>query len=79
MLYVCVRVRECVCTCARVCACVRVCHLFRFHILPQVCATKPSVPVIRNVSAIHDLTKQVTQVCPGNLGMRTSGNSFIVE
>ena len=46
-------------------------HLFRFHVLLQVGPTQSPVPVVSNVTTVHDLTKQVAQVSPGNLTVHT--------
>ncbi len=47
-------------------------HLVRLHVLFQVSSAQSPVPVISNVTSVHDLTKQVTKVFPWYLG-----NTFV--
>lgn len=42
-------------------------HHIWFHVLLQVSSTQSSIPVICDMTAIHDLTEQITQISPGNL------------
>ena len=42
-------------------------HLLRAHEHLKVGPAEPAIPVICDVSSIHDLTEQVAQICPGNL------------
>lgn len=42
------------------------------EVFGQVGVRQPTVPVLHNVPAIHDLAKDVAQVLPGNLGHQMS-------
>ena len=42
-------------------------NLVGLHVFLQVCPAEPSVPVVSDVSTIHDLPKQVPQVLPWHL------------
>ena len=46
------------------------------HVLLEVSSAQPSVPVVGNVSAVHDLAEQVTEVLPRHLGV---GLQVVVE
>ena len=46
-------------------------HLFGTHEYLKVGSAKLAVPVVCDVSSIHDLTKQVAQVSPWNLKHRS--------
>lgn len=37
------------------------------HVLLQVCVTQSSVPIVSDVSSIHDLPKEVVKIFPGHL------------
>ena len=40
---------------------------FWFHVFSEVCSAEPPVPVISDVTAVHDITKEITKVSPWNL------------
>lgn len=42
-------------------------NLIGLHVLFQICSTEPSVPVISDMSTIHDLPKQIPQILPWHL------------
>lgn len=42
-------------------------QLIRMHVYFQVGFTQFSVPIIGDVSTVHDLAEQVTQIVPGYL------------
>lgn len=44
-------------------------HQFWFHELFQIGPTQSSVPVVSDVSTVHDLTEEVPQVFPRNFGI----------
>ena len=44
-------------------------HLFWHHKLFQVGPAEPAVPVISDVSSVHDLPKEIAEVGPGDFGV----------
>ena len=40
------------------------------HVLLEVGATQPSVPVVSDVTSVHDLSEQVAQVLPRHAHVR---------
>lgn len=44
-------------------------HHLGIHVFLQVSLAQTPVPVISDVSAVHDLSKQVSQIFPGHLGV----------
>ena len=54
-------------------------HHLRLDILSQVGATQTAVPVVCDVTSIHDLTEQVAQVIKRHLGIRDRGDLALLD
>lgn len=39
-------------------------YQFRLHVFKQECAAKSAIPIVSDMSAVHDLAEQVPQILP---------------
>lgn len=44
-------------------------HHWRIHVFLEIRPTQSSIPVVRDVTSVHDLTEQIAQVFPRDLGI----------
>lgn len=54
-------------------------HHIWFHVLLQISSTQSPIPVVCNVTAVHDLTEQITQISPRNLKKSTVENKLALQ
>lgn len=54
-------------------------HHLRLNEFLQVGPTQTAVPVVRDVTPVHDLAEQVAQVIIRHLGIRVRGDAALLE